>query len=299
MLCLILCVTQCWTLAADRASKLPQSAADQKKAAPAVTQKSALNEEQLEALRKAAEKGDANAQYSLGLYYELEERSHPSMKGYSTQAYEWYRKAALQGNADAEYKYGSCFYFIEPIADDAAKISRIFDSIIKSRQGIPKSNYGPDVIKSYQHIENDFYLIRHAVGGIGRLGTYALEAAHLQDVKNVLPDDTELFGYLIHDGKTYSYTNVMGAKQTVKLSVFRNNEYPFTNVETFKNALKHNYGFGSKPVQRPCKECYGGTITQNDEKNSKTKCRKCKGTGQVPIGVSIYWNIESCNKKPE
>ena len=55
--------------------------------------------------RKAAEQGDADAQFNLGVCYEY---------GYgitqdSTEAVNWYRKAAEQGNADAQYNLGTCY----------------------------------------------------------------------------------------------------------------------------------------------------------------------------------------------
>ena len=53
-----------------------------------------------------AEKGDAKAQYNLGIcYYNGKgvERSYP-------KAVEWYEKAANQGLADAQYNLGNCYY---------------------------------------------------------------------------------------------------------------------------------------------------------------------------------------------
>ncbi len=54
------------------------------------------------ATRKAAERGDARAQYNLGSLYE-DGRGVPQD---SAQAAVWYRKAAEQGDADAQFNLG-------------------------------------------------------------------------------------------------------------------------------------------------------------------------------------------------
>ena len=55
--------------------------------------------------RKAADQGDAEAQYDLGLCYEL----GSGVPKDEVEAVKWYRKAAEQGNADAQYLLGSCY----------------------------------------------------------------------------------------------------------------------------------------------------------------------------------------------
>ena len=50
--------------------------------------------------RKAAEQGDANAQYNLGVCYEKGE----GVKKDLSQAVQWYRKAAEQGMPGAQSK---------------------------------------------------------------------------------------------------------------------------------------------------------------------------------------------------
>lgn len=70
-------------------------------------------------LRKAADQGDAKAQYSLGLMFENGRVDDPSktvleraLEQYGTvqqdypQAVAWYRKAAKQGHAEAQFKLG-------------------------------------------------------------------------------------------------------------------------------------------------------------------------------------------------
>ena len=50
--------------------------------------------------RKAAEQGDADAQYNLGISYD---RGEGVPQDY-VEAVKWYRKAAEQGDADAQNK---------------------------------------------------------------------------------------------------------------------------------------------------------------------------------------------------
>ena len=56
--------------------------------------------------RKAAEHGDALAQYRLGYYYNTGFRG---IEKNQDEAVKWYRKAAEQGNADAQYALGACY----------------------------------------------------------------------------------------------------------------------------------------------------------------------------------------------
>ena len=55
--------------------------------------------------RKAAEQGDADAQYNLGFSYNL----GLGVSQDYTEAVKWYRKAAEQGHADAQYNLGCCY----------------------------------------------------------------------------------------------------------------------------------------------------------------------------------------------
>ena len=55
--------------------------------------------------RKAAEQGDATAQYNLGVCYE---KGRGVPQDYS-EAVKWYRKAAEQGDATAQYNLGVCY----------------------------------------------------------------------------------------------------------------------------------------------------------------------------------------------
>ena len=59
----------------------------------------------LEWLRKSAESGFAEAQYTLADCY----RCGDGMPENMAEAAQWYRKAAEQGDADAQYKLGLCY----------------------------------------------------------------------------------------------------------------------------------------------------------------------------------------------
>ena len=74
-------------------------------------------EEALKWYRKAAEKGNATAQYNAGVLYE-------NGKGVAqdyAEAARWYRKAAEQGHAKAQYNLGGCYYNGLGVAEDKEK----------------------------------------------------------------------------------------------------------------------------------------------------------------------------------
>ena len=67
-----------------------------------------------ERLRKVAEKGDAQAQFNIGLRYY-------SGKGVTkdiVEAARWFRKAAEQGNAFAQHSLGNCYSRGSGVAKD-------------------------------------------------------------------------------------------------------------------------------------------------------------------------------------
>jgi TPR repeat protein len=53
-----------------------------------------------------AQQGDSNAQLNLGNYYATPHNAAPDME----EAAKWYRKAADQGNAEAQYRLGDLYY---------------------------------------------------------------------------------------------------------------------------------------------------------------------------------------------
>ena len=65
-------------------------------------------------LVERAEKGDADAQYNLGVCYY---NGYGDTKDYG-EAVKWYRKAAEQGHADAQNNLGVCYYNGYGVAQD-------------------------------------------------------------------------------------------------------------------------------------------------------------------------------------
>ena len=59
---------------------------------------------EVELLTMAANKGEANAQYMMGYYYEFGDRKKYGIEKNRDKAYEWYRKAAAQGQRKAKEK---------------------------------------------------------------------------------------------------------------------------------------------------------------------------------------------------
>ena len=60
----------------------------------------------IDELKKAAEQGDAQAQYNLGNCYAFGKGVEKNL----SEAVKWYRKAAEQGDAQAQYNLGVCYY---------------------------------------------------------------------------------------------------------------------------------------------------------------------------------------------
>ena len=71
----------------------------------------------IEALRRAADQGDADAQYNLGVMYSNGEGVPQDF----TQAMAWYRQAADQGDAGAQYNLGVMYANGEGVPEDDAQ----------------------------------------------------------------------------------------------------------------------------------------------------------------------------------
>src|SRR5262249_10829140 len=75
-----------------------------------------LTDDEVEQLTKAAEGGDAKAQYELGMvYHNGRGKDHP--RDYE-QAMKWLRMAADQGNVEAEDRVGLMYYDGEGVTQD-------------------------------------------------------------------------------------------------------------------------------------------------------------------------------------
>ena len=80
-------------------------------------EKYASEEDYVEAVKlwhMAAEQGHADAQYKLGLCYELGN----GVAKDKVEAYKWYRKAAEQGNVEIQYFLGNCYYYGDGVEQD-------------------------------------------------------------------------------------------------------------------------------------------------------------------------------------
>ncbi|HED13069.1 MAG TPA: sel1 repeat family protein [Gammaproteobacteria bacterium] len=74
----------------------------------------------VQGLQDAAEKGDAKAQYNLGLVYDR----GVGVKSDESKALKWYRLAAGQGYAEAQYNLGMMYFFGKAVAQDNIKAYR-------------------------------------------------------------------------------------------------------------------------------------------------------------------------------
>ncbi|MDR0233403.1 MAG: sel1 repeat family protein, partial [Zoogloeaceae bacterium] len=79
--------------------------------------KSKLTAEEFEALRLAAEGGDAKAQNNLGVAY----TDGDGVEQNDAEAVKWYRKAAEQGYAKAEFNLGGMYFYGRGVAQSDAE----------------------------------------------------------------------------------------------------------------------------------------------------------------------------------
>jgi len=70
-----------------------------------------------ETVKQAAEQGDVQAQFKLGLMYD---EGQGVAQDY-VEAVKWYQKAAGQGDADAQFKFGVCYERGKGVTQDYAK----------------------------------------------------------------------------------------------------------------------------------------------------------------------------------
>jgi len=84
---------------------------------------------------EAAEQGDADAQYNLGMYYEDEDNAHED----KTEAVKWYRKAAEQGHVDAQLNLGLCYANGDGVDEDKAEVVKWFK--MAAEQGDVSAQY--------------------------------------------------------------------------------------------------------------------------------------------------------------
>ena len=87
---------------------------------------------------KAAEQGDADAQFNLGVMYE---QGNGVKKDY-TQAAKWYRKAAEQGHADAQFNLGSMYANGEGVKQDDTQAVEWFRKAAEQGHAYAQNNLG-------------------------------------------------------------------------------------------------------------------------------------------------------------
>ncbi|MDR1804558.1 MAG: sel1 repeat family protein [Treponema sp.] len=103
---------------ADRERAEREKVAEEKRAREA--------KETAERLQKAAEQGDADAQYKLGIFY-VDGQGVPKDKA---MAVEWFKKAAEQGNTEAQYKLGLLYFQPNDVLQDYAKAVEWFTKAV-------------------------------------------------------------------------------------------------------------------------------------------------------------------------
>ncbi len=96
--------------------------------------------------RKAAEQGNADAQYNLGLYYAKGQAVEPNFM----EAVKWYRKAAEQGNAAAQNNLGWCYYYGQGEEQNYAEAVKWFNKA--TEQGN---------VRAQNNNENEYFLDIH------------------------------------------------------------------------------------------------------------------------------------------
>ena len=94
-------------------------------------------------LRKAAERGNAAAQCQLGICYFVGE----GVAENATEAAQWYRKAAEQRHAAGQFNLGCCYANGKGVAKDAAEAVRWYRKA--AEQGFAKAQYNLGVCHEY------------------------------------------------------------------------------------------------------------------------------------------------------
>ena len=88
--------------------------------------------------RKAAEQGNADAQYNLGLCY----ASGQGVTQDYTEAVKWYRQAAEQGNTYAQNNLGACYYYGEGVPQDYTEAVKWYRQAAEQGNTYAQNNLG-------------------------------------------------------------------------------------------------------------------------------------------------------------
>jgi len=89
---------------------------------------------------KAADQGDAQAQYNLGVMYDKGE----GVAQNKTEAAHWYRKAADQGDAQAQYNLGVMYDKGEGVAQNKAEAVNWYRKAADQGDAQAQYNLGKD-----------------------------------------------------------------------------------------------------------------------------------------------------------
>ena len=100
-------------------------------------------------LRKAAEQGDAYVQFNLGMCY----YNGLGVPQDYAEAAKWWRKAAEQGDADAQSRLGECYHYGEGVAQDYAEAAYWFHKA--AEQGDADGQYRLADLYYYKFYQQD------------------------------------------------------------------------------------------------------------------------------------------------
>lgn len=127
--------------------------------------------------RKAAEQGNARAQYNLGLMYQ---------DGYGVveddaEAVKWFRKAAEQGDADGQYFLGSKYSVGEGVTQDKTEATKWYHKAAEQGNGYAQHSLGFNY--EFGHGVPQDYVMAHVWYNLSeaRLGASPIFVAYNRD----------------------------------------------------------------------------------------------------------------------
>lgn len=108
-------------------------------------------EEAVKLYRQAADRGNADAQYNLGVSYEKGEGVSKNL----LEAVKWYRMAAEQGKASAQYNLGLCYRHAKGVAQNLSEAARWYSRAAEQGQASAQCNLGSCYEKGEGVSQND------------------------------------------------------------------------------------------------------------------------------------------------
>ena len=97
--------------------------------------------DQFNTIKAKAEKGDAEAQYDLGVYY----GNGQGVAKDEIEAVNWYRKAAEQNYVEAQYNLGFCYYNGQGVAQDYAEAAKWYRKAAEQNLAAAQTIWGPAI----------------------------------------------------------------------------------------------------------------------------------------------------------